>query len=68
LELYLQDDINAGINLDDVMILLLLFADDMAIIGKNPTEIQNHLDHLYTYCNNWGLQVNINKTKIMVFS
>ena len=33
LKLYLQDDINAGINLDDVMILLLLFADDMAIIG-----------------------------------
>ena len=67
LELYLQKDVNSGLVIDDIIILLLLFADDMAIVGKTPCEIQNHLDNLYTYCNHWGLQVNTIKTKIVVF-
>jgi len=51
LELYLQNDVNGGLVIDDIIILLLvlLFADDMAIVGKTPCEIQNHLDNLYTY-------------------
>ena len=67
LELYLQNDVNSGLVIDDIIILLLLFADDMAIVGKTPCEIQNHLDNLYTYCNHWGLQVNTIKTKVVVF-
>jgi hypothetical protein len=67
LELFLQKDIDSGIALDDILLILLLFADDMAIIGKTPVEIQQHLDNLYTYCDTWGLKVNTSKTKIMVF-
>jgi len=51
LELYLQNDVNSGLVTDDIIILLLLFADDMAIVGKTPCEIQNHLDNLHAYCN-----------------
>jgi len=47
--------------MDDIVIMLLLFADDMAIIGKTPIEI--HLENLSTYCNHWGLHVNTVKTK-----
>lgn len=36
LELYLQSEIEAGLTLDDIVLILLLFADDMAIIGKSP--------------------------------
>ncbi|XP_052807677.1 uncharacterized protein LOC128236681 isoform X2 [Mya arenaria] len=39
----------------------------MAIVGKSPEEIQQHLNRLLEYCNNWGLSVNILKTKNMVF-
>jgi len=67
LELYLQDDPSSGLHIDDILLILLLFADDMAIIGKSPEEVQSHLDRLLEYCNTWGLKVNINKTKIMVF-
>jgi len=42
LELYLQNDVNSGLVMDDIIILLLLFADDMAIVGKTPSEIQNN--------------------------
>ena len=35
---------------------------------KSPEELQYHLDLLHTYCcNNWGLEVNAEKTKNMVF-
>jgi hypothetical protein len=67
LELYLQDNINCGLNIDDIVLIMLLFADDMAILGKSPEEIQTHLNNLYLYCNAWGLNVNTSKTKIMVF-
>jgi hypothetical protein len=67
LEMFLQNNINSGLQLDDIVLILLLFADDMAIVGKSPEEIQNHLNNLHTYCNTWGLKVNTDKTKIMVF-
>ena len=53
-------------HIDDILLILLLFADDMAIIGKSPEEVQSHLDRLLEYCNTWELKVNITKTKIMV--
>ena len=62
-----QDNINSGLNKDDIMLILLLFADDLAILGKLPVEVQTDLDNLYLYCNSWGINVNTAKTKIMVF-
>ena len=67
LELFLQSDINSGLSFDDVILILLLFADDMAILGKSPLELQSHLDLLHNYCDTWGLKVNTDKTKVMVF-
>lgn len=67
LELYLQSNVDSGLHIDDIVLILLLFADDMAILGKTPEELQANLNLLHTYCDNWGLKVNIAKTKIMVF-
>ena len=67
LELFLQQDPDSGIKLDQLTIIILLFADDMVIFGKTPEELQVNLDRLYDYCNTWGLEVDINKTKTMVF-
>ena len=39
----------------------------MAVIGRSVEELQNSLNLLHTYCNNWGLEVNTEKTKIVVF-
>ena len=51
LELYLQNDSALGLTLKDIVLILLLFADDMAIIDKNPEEIQTLLNNLLSYCN-----------------
>ena len=41
-----------------IVITLLLFADDMAILAKTPEDLQTSLDLLHTYCSNLGLEVN----------
>ena len=43
IELYLQGDTSCGLNLGDVQILLLLFADDMVIFSENQNDLQNSL-------------------------
>lgn len=40
LELYLQNDINVGVQLDDILLMLLLFADDMAILAPSPKDLR----------------------------
>ena len=65
--MFLQNDINSGILIDNIAIIILLFADDMVIFGKTAEELQNKLDLLYSYCLHWSLEVNVDKTKVMVF-
>ena len=66
LELLIQDSPTSGLTIDDITFILLLFADDMVLFGKTPEELQHSLDLLETYCDSWGLDVNIKTTKLMV--
>ena len=50
-----------------IEIFILLFADDVALISTSPRGLQTQLNSLKDCCNNLGLRVNKNKTKIMVF-
>ena len=46
---------------------MLLYADDVVIVGDRIGHIQRLLDNLAEYCLKWGLRVNMDKTKFMVF-
>ena len=37
------------------------------LFSKDPMELQSLLDKLYAYSMEWGLEVNIRKTKVCVF-
>ena len=67
LELYLQDRVDCGLSLQDRTLILLLFADDMVILGHSPEDLQNSLYSLSNHCEKWGLEVNVAKTKVVVF-
>ena len=67
LELYLQSDPASGLTIQDLCVILLLFADDMVILAESPNDLQKSLDNLCLYCDEWGLEVNTDKTKIMFF-
>jgi hypothetical protein len=45
----------------------LLYADDLALISDTVFGLQRQLNILADYCREWGLTVNIDKTKIIVF-
>ena len=67
LELFLQDDPNCGIKINALLMIVLLFADDMVILGNSQSDLQCRLNLSKEYCDKWGLQVNSEKTKVMVF-
>ena len=46
---------------------ILLFADDVALLSTTPGGLQHQLNILQTCCSNMQLNVNIDKTKVMVF-
>ena len=56
-----------GISINHICFFLLLFADDMILFTKFPTELQTLLNKLQTYSTEWGLRVNTKKTKICIF-
>ena len=49
-------------------IFCLLYADDTIILAESPSQLIKALDALNLYCNKWGLKVNVDKTKIVIFS
>ena len=48
-------------------IMILLYADDMALIADTIGRLQRMIDVLESYCCKWNMLVNLIKTKIMVF-
>ena len=46
----------------------LLYADDLVIFSHSLSGLQVQLDHLSTYCKNWGLEINLKKSKVMIIS
>ena len=47
---------------------MLLYADDTIILAENERDLQAALDSVQEYCTKFKLIVNINKTKIIIFS
>ena len=46
---------------------MLLYADDLVLVGDQIGSVQKLLDALNEFCDKWGLKVNMGKTKQMVF-
>ncbi len=55
-----------GLQLFHTEVKYLLYADDLLILSKTPEGLQNNLDILTKHYHDWTLEVNIQKTKIMI--
>ena len=52
-------------DIDNLLYLfLLLYADDTVVLAECPEDLQI----LKIYCELWGLDINVRKTKVMIFS
>ncbi len=67
LAVLLEQSTAPGLTLQDQNIKPLLYADDLVLLSSTPQGLQQHLDLLDNYCQNWALAVNLKKTNIMVF-
>jgi hypothetical protein len=58
-----------GIHVNDDFpnLTMLLYADDLVLLGDQPGRVQRLLNVLSEYCNKWGLKVNLDKTRAMIF-
>lgn len=64
----LDDQICDSPKIDLCSIPCLLYADDIVLLSESAKGLQFSLNRLHQYCSNWDLQVNINKTKVMIFN
>ena len=55
------------VNLHDMKINVLMYADDVILLSESATGLQNSLNDLLHYCHEWKLDVNLKKTKIVAF-
>ena len=56
-----------SIKINDLNIFMLLFADDAVLFSKSHQSLQLMLNKLKEYSSYWKLNVNTQKTKIMIF-
>ena len=56
------------VELGNISFNSLFWADDLVLISSTKNGLQTCLNRLENYCQKWGLEVNVNKTKTMVLS
>ena len=54
-------------SLNGNLLYLFLFADDTVLFAKSPDALQILLDKLKYYCSKWNIEVNKDKTEVLVF-
>ena len=60
-------DVDAGVTINDLKILVLFYADDVVIFSETATGLQNEIDKLLQYCSRWKLKLNTDKSQVVVF-
>jgi hypothetical protein len=55
-------------NEENLKLFVLLNADDTAIMAESREDLQAQLNVFGEYCQKWKLKVNVEKTKIFIFS
>uniref|UniRef100_A0A3B1JC70 ribonuclease H n=1 Tax=Astyanax mexicanus TaxID=7994 RepID=A0A3B1JC70_ASTMX len=67
LAVQLEQSAAPGLTLQGGEVKFLLYADDLVLLSPTAQGLQQHLDLLEQYCQNWALAVNLKKTKVMIF-
>lgn len=58
---------SGGVKIDEILIRILLYADDLVIMAEDSAELQAMINNFSSYCMKWNLIVNMDKSKIMIF-
>ena len=61
------NNLNCGLNVGDIMVSTLLYADDIILIAPTAENLQLMFDTLNNWCKKWRLTVNPEKSKVIHF-
>ncbi len=60
-------ELELGSPVDDVLVAIQLYADDIALKANNGQDCQTVLCKTLEWCQKWTCKVNISKTKLVLF-
>ncbi|XP_075150786.1 uncharacterized protein LOC142224894 [Haematobia irritans] len=63
----LHDYLVGGLDINGKNLRILLYADDIVIVADEIEVMQQMINNLYKYCKLWSMEINMNKSKVMVF-
>ena len=63
-----QNNENDPPYIGDQEVPCLFWADDIILISKSKTGLMKNIDILQSYCTEWHMKVNTDKTKIIIFN
>jgi len=63
----LPSELEGGVLIGNIRLKILLYADDIVIITDHPLSLQYNINIIERYCERWNLELNLQKSKIMVF-
>ena len=63
----IKSNINYIFTIDELKPFIILFADDQVVFAKSAHALQLLLNDIENYCRTWGIKINTNKTKVMIF-
>ena len=60
-------ELNLGIRMDNELVCILLYADDVVVLANNEDELQKMLTHINKWCKRWKMTINMTKSKVTHF-
>ena len=64
---YLENEGVAGVELWDIRLFAMLYADDLILIAESELDLKLQMKTLRNYTNRWDMEINSRKKKVMVF-
>jgi len=68
LENYLMTNSTGFIQLNHAKLYLLMFADNILLLVESPSSLQDSINYLNNFCDQWKVQINKVKTKVLIFN
>ena len=56
------------VNVNGNHLQYLMYADDIVLLSTSSEGLQQRLDGVYRFCKDWCLDLNVSKTKILIFN
>ena len=64
----INDKTSNNVEQEGFIVNTLMYADDLIVLAHTEEELQEKINALLVYCRQWKLEINVQKTKMMIFN